>query len=106
MMTAPNDSESEESTREVNKDKEKDEQQCPSKKQKLLAEITRNSKPYDKIKPKIKQLMKKIIDQKIFPWSKYLMTVQEVESGFVQMAMVELGWKEHKPKHILKRSRS
>jgi len=86
--------------------KGKDGQQRPSKKQKLIAEITCNSKPYDKIEPQIEQLMKKIVDQKIFPWSKYLMSAQEVEGGFVQMAMVELGWKEHKAKFIIKRSRS
>ena len=72
----------------------------------MIAEITQNSKPHDALPPKVAQLMKKIVDQKIFPWSKFLMSAQEVESGFVQMAMVELGWKENKTKHIVQRARS
>ena len=63
-------------------------------------------KPYDKIQQQVALLMKKIVDQKIFPWSKFLMSAQEVENGYVQMAMMELGWKENKPNHVVKRARS
>ena len=76
----------------------------PNKKQKLMKEITQNSRPCTEIESRVAVMMKKIVDRKMFPWSKYLMTAKEVESGFVQMAMVELGWKEHSAKHVVKRA--
>lgn len=74
--------------------------------QKLMKLITESSKPHAELEAKIQLVMKKIVDHKMFPHSKFLMSEKEVEGGFVQLAFIELGWgKEGRAECAVRRAR-
>ena len=79
-------------------------QQNPEKKEtrsEVFKRITSDSKPVEKLKPQYVDAIKRAVTKKIFPYSKFLMKEEEVNTGYVQLAFVEMGWGGTKPTTIL-----
>ena len=76
------------------------------KKRKKLMEAIAADKPITHLGPQTLAFVKKIIDSKIFPYSKFLTTEKEVEAGYLQLVFIELKWNSASAEHHVQRSRA
>ena len=63
------------------------------------------SKPFNKLKPGVVDMVKRVTAMKIFPYSKFLMKEEDVNMGYVQLMFLEMGWTGKDARMAIARSR-